>query len=88
MSCNDNILYTSDDIQSLQDQIQVAIKKCINKEKAARKKDLAYKFNQFDYTKLIFYSEILEKALNCNPCLGDTKIEDVVSKTKTLLNNI
>lgn len=83
-----NFNYTVDFIENLQAEISIKLASVVNKENISRKNDLGYSVNMDDATRLSFYKEILNQVVNCNSCFEGYKIEDVVEKTKTLLNRL
>ena len=83
-----NFNYTVDFIENLQTEISIKLANVVNKENISRKNDLGIVINMDDVTKLSIYQDILTQVVNCNSCFEGYKIEDVVEKTKTLLNRL
>ena len=77
-----------DFIESLQQEISIAIGDASSEDLDYKKLDIKSCININDVEKLIKFNEILEQVKYCNSCFQDQKIDDIISKTKAVLNKI
>ena len=79
------VLYDKEDLKLLQERVDGAIARLINKQNSSRKYDLSYKMNILSYRKLVIYRDVLKKIQECNPCYEDYDVNKIVGIVQNLL---
>jgi len=89
MNCdNVDVSYSFDFISGIQDQVNLALAKTVNKINSNRKFDLDLNFDEEELMKLISYNNILERVSKCASCYKDMSPADIVDVILTTINKI
>ena len=75
-----------DSLYSLQNKVDAAIAKRVNRKVSSDKNDLGLQFNEENTMKLVWYYDILEQIANCNACFESYDIDTIINLVKTEIN--